>query len=208
MLDEFHVQLPGRFPDHPHRGFETITYLVPHSPGMMLHEDFSGHHGELAPAPSSRCVPPALQQACDWTPLLAQFAQVAQDDRAEIPGDSGQRAPASQAGNIEVIVIAGQAMGATANVFTNVPITYVHFIFSGAASHSHALPKDHNAFVYIISGEGSIGGSRVEPHSVGLLSADGNEDGVTLETTGEMQCVGLSGKPINEPINSSTVHLP
>ena len=47
MLDEFHVSLPGGFPDHPHRGFETITYLLPTSPGKMLHEDFCGHRGEL-----------------------------------------------------------------------------------------------------------------------------------------------------------------
>ncbi|RHY20309.1 hypothetical protein DYB32_010062 [Aphanomyces invadans] len=44
--DEFHVAIPGGFPDH--RGFETITYLLPHSPGKILHEDFCGHKGELA----------------------------------------------------------------------------------------------------------------------------------------------------------------
>ncbi|EQC41703.1 pirin (iron-binding nuclear protein) [Saprolegnia diclina VS20] len=72
MLDEFHVQLPGGFPDHPHRGFETITYLLPHSPGMMLHEDFCGHRGELAPGDLHE-----PEQARDWPPALAQFAQVA-----------------------------------------------------------------------------------------------------------------------------------
>ena len=210
MLDEFHVQLPGGFPDHPHRGFETITYLLPHSPGMMLHEDFCGHRGELAPGdlqwmcpgrgivhsemPASRNKPAIGLQL--WL-NLPKSLKMTEPKYQEIPAKG---LPRVKQGNVEAIVIAGQAMGETANVFTNVPITYVHFIFSGAASHSHALPKDHNAFVYVISGEGFIGGTRVEPHSVILLSADGKEDGVTLETTGEMQCVVLSGKPINEPI--------
>ena len=47
MLDEAHVTLPGGFPDHPHRGFETVSYLLPTSEGSMIHEDFCGHRGEL-----------------------------------------------------------------------------------------------------------------------------------------------------------------
>ncbi|KAJ0388606.1 hypothetical protein P43SY_010263 [Pythium insidiosum] len=49
MLDEFNVGLPGGFPDHPHRGFETVTYVLPTSKGHMLHEDFLGNQGELRP---------------------------------------------------------------------------------------------------------------------------------------------------------------
>lgn len=44
MLDWFSVKLPGGFPDHPHRGFEIITYM---QKGSMLHEDFKGHKGRL-----------------------------------------------------------------------------------------------------------------------------------------------------------------
>lgn len=49
MLDEFNVGLPGGFPDHPHRGFETVTYMLPTSKGHMRHEDFLGNKGELRP---------------------------------------------------------------------------------------------------------------------------------------------------------------
>lgn len=49
MLDELYVGLPGGFPDHPHRGFETVTYVLPNSKGQMLHEDFLGKKGELRP---------------------------------------------------------------------------------------------------------------------------------------------------------------
>lgn len=44
MLDWFNVQLPAGFPDHPHRGFETVTYLMS---GEFYHEDFKGHKGKL-----------------------------------------------------------------------------------------------------------------------------------------------------------------
>ena len=46
MLDWFKVSLPAGFPDHPHRGFETVTYLIS---GEIMHEDFKGHKGKIGP---------------------------------------------------------------------------------------------------------------------------------------------------------------
>lgn len=46
MLDYFHVKLPAGFPDHPHRGFETVTYMLE---GEFTHEDFKGHKGVIGP---------------------------------------------------------------------------------------------------------------------------------------------------------------
>ncbi len=46
MLDLFSVKLPAGFPDHPHRGFETVTYLLS---GEISHEDFKGHSGVIGP---------------------------------------------------------------------------------------------------------------------------------------------------------------
>jgi redox-sensitive bicupin YhaK (pirin superfamily) len=46
MLDYFNVGLPAGFPDHPHRGFETVTYVIENT---MMHEDFKGHTGNLGP---------------------------------------------------------------------------------------------------------------------------------------------------------------
>lgn len=211
MLDEFHVALPGGFPDHPHRGFETITYVLPHSPGRILHEDFCGHKGELAPGdlqwmcpgkgivhsemPASRDAPAIGLQL--WLNLPASL-KMTDPKYQEIPASG---LPRAKKGNVEAIVIAGEAMGEKANVFTNVPITYVHFLLTGPASHFHNRPSNHNAFVYIISGAGRVGGKSVEPHSVVLLTADANQDGVTIESMdGDLQCVVLSGEPINEPI--------
>ena len=44
MLDLFNVKLPAGFPDHPHRGMETVTYMIS---GSILHEDFKGNKGDL-----------------------------------------------------------------------------------------------------------------------------------------------------------------
>jgi len=44
MLDLFNVKLPAGFPDHPHRGFETVTYMIS---GEVAHEDFKGHSGTI-----------------------------------------------------------------------------------------------------------------------------------------------------------------
>lgn len=46
MLDHFNVKLPSGFPDHPHRGFETVTYMIS---GKIHHEDFRGHKGTIGP---------------------------------------------------------------------------------------------------------------------------------------------------------------
>jgi redox-sensitive bicupin YhaK (pirin superfamily) len=46
MMDFFKVRLPGGFPDHPHRGFETVTYMLE---GTFYHEDFKGHKGKIGP---------------------------------------------------------------------------------------------------------------------------------------------------------------
>lgn len=46
MLDEFRVGAPAGFPDHPHRGFETVTYMLD---GSITHEDFCGHKGTISP---------------------------------------------------------------------------------------------------------------------------------------------------------------
>jgi redox-sensitive bicupin YhaK (pirin superfamily) len=47
MLDEFKVAAPAGFPDHPHRGFETVTYMLPSTKGAFEHEDFCGHRGRI-----------------------------------------------------------------------------------------------------------------------------------------------------------------
>lgn len=49
MLDEFRAGRPAGFPDHPHRGFETVTYILPTSKGSFEHEDFCGHRGTIGP---------------------------------------------------------------------------------------------------------------------------------------------------------------
>jgi redox-sensitive bicupin YhaK (pirin superfamily) len=46
MLDEFSVSEPAGFPDHPHRGFETVTYMLE---GVFEHEDFTGRKGLIGP---------------------------------------------------------------------------------------------------------------------------------------------------------------
>ncbi|KAF0693797.1 Aste57867_15296 [Aphanomyces stellatus] len=214
VWDEFNVALPNGFPDHPHRGFETVTYLLPESPGRLLHEDFMGNKGELAPGdlqwmspgrgimhsemPASRDAPAVGLQL--WLNLPARLKMI-EPSYQEIPAS---RLPRVKKGNVEAIVIAGEAMGKKAAVFTNHPITYVHFLFSGPATHIHPLPPTHNAFAYVISGSGRIGGQDAATNSVHLLTTDAAQDGVTLEASGgPMQCVVLSGEPINEPVEQS-----
>ncbi|KAF0712262.1 Aste57867_4882 [Aphanomyces stellatus] len=118
-------------------------------------------HSEM---PASRDAPAVGLQL--WLNLPARL-KMTQPRYQEIPASG---LPRVKQGNVEAIVIAGEAMGEKAAVFTNHPITYVHFLFSGPATHFHAIPSSHNAFVYVISGSGRIGDEAVEAHSVVLLT--------------------------------------
>ena len=117
----------------------------------------------------------------------------------EIPA---QGLPRCREGNIEAIVIAGEALGQKAEVFTNVDMSYAHFIFHGPAELQHKLPTAHNAFVYMIDiapdVEVEIAGEKVKNHSVILFNQEG--DGIQVKSTGKMEFVVLSGLPIGEPV--------
>jgi len=130
---------------------------------------------------------------------LPQRLKMIEPKYQEIPAKG---LPRNQEGNIEVIVIAGEALGKKADVFTNVDMSYAHFIFHGAAEFTHSIPKAHNAFIYMIDidqdVEVEIAGDKVESHSVILFDQEG--DGIHVKSTGKMEFVVLSGMPIGEPV--------
>src|SRR5918912_772994 len=157
-------------PDHPHRGFETVTYLLS---GEMEHKDSRGHAGRLG--------------ACDvhWMPAGAGVVH------SEMPSEKFQREggrlhgfqlwvnlprekkmmrpryqeiPAAniptartEDGLATVRVIAGEALGARALIETVTPITYLHFTLRPGGRVSQKVPQEYNAFAYVIDGEGAFG---------------------------------------------------
>jgi quercetin 2,3-dioxygenase len=209
---------PGQnlgFPDHPHRGFETVTYLLE---GVMEHRDSFGHHGTLEPGdvqwmtagsglvhsemPGAEFVRRGgrLQGFQIWINLPRQDKMKAphyQEIKAtEIPTAH------SPDGTVTARVIAGEALGTTGAVKTHTPVQYVHFTLAPGASVVQDVPASLNALAYTISGQASyFGHNRVaEEGSAAQFAQDGSA--VSFHNSGDrpLELLFLAGEPLREPV--------
>ena len=197
-------------PDHPHRGFETVTYVLD---GEMEHEDSAGHRSLLGPGdvqwmtagrgivhsemPSHR-----MQQRGGrmhgfqiWVNLPARDKMAAphyqEIPRAAIPE------PATPDSLALVRVIAGEALGARAVIATRTPIGFLHWTFAPGASVAVPVPPDHAVCVYVFDGAVFVAGREVKDGELAVLG-DGNA--VHFEAGERAQALLLSGVPQREPV--------
>jgi redox-sensitive bicupin YhaK (pirin superfamily) len=152
-------------PDHPHRGFETVTYLLA---GQMQHKDSQGHTGKLGPGDvqwmtaGSGVVHSEMPQEDFfasggtshgfqlWVNLPSEKKMMAPRYQ-EIPRE-GLPVVESEDGKVWVRIIAGESMGRSAVIETVTPIQVLHFKLQPGAEHSQKVPDDHRAYVYVFGG--------------------------------------------------------
>jgi len=197
-------------PDHPHRGFETVTYVLD---GEAEHEDSAGHRGRLGPGDvqwmtagrgivHSEMPSRALQEAGGrmhgfqiWVNLPARDKMIApryqEIPRARIPE---ARTPDGLA---RVKVIAGEALGVSAVIETRTPIAYHHWSFEPGARIDVPLPPEHAAYVYLFRGALRIGDRVVRD---GQLAVLGDGDHVPFVADERAEALLLSGVPLREPV--------
>jgi hypothetical protein len=197
-------------PDHPHRGFETVTYVLD---GEMKHEDSAGHRGGLGPGdvqwmtagrgivhsemPSQR-----MQQQGGrmhgfqiWVNLPARDKMIAPHYQ-EIPR-AGIPETATSDGLVSVRVIAGEALGERAVIATRTPIGFLHWTFAPGASVSLPVPSDHAAYVYVFEGTVCVAGREVKDGELAVLGDGSAAHFVAGEWA---QALLLSGVPLREPV--------
>ncbi|MDQ5964743.1 MAG: quercetin 2,3-dioxygenase [Cyanobacteriota bacterium erpe_2018_sw_39hr_WHONDRS-SW48-000098_B_bin.30] len=218
LLDHLEpVQLaPGQAkgaPDHPHRGFETVTYLLD---GYMEHRDSKGNSGLLSPgdvqwmtAGSGVIHSEMPQQAFKERGGILHGFQL----WVNLPRTKKMKAPRYQdtkSGDIPVVsnsddtvsikVIAGEALGKAAVIETEIPILYLHLTIKPGASFSQPVPLDHNAFIYVISGTALSDGQQVQADELLLYNQDGQT--ITISASGDepLSVLLIAGKPLNEPV--------
>ena len=203
-------------PDHPHRGFETVTYLLA---GRMQHKDSGGHQGVLGPGDvqwmtagagvihSEMPHPDIVKHGGIihgfqlWVNLPAAQKMIApryQDiPSARIP-ESG-----SPDERVNVRVIAGDALGKSALIDTIIPITFLHFTLRPGAHHEQLVNAGHNGFVYVFSGEMLAGTQKTTVHE-GQAAIFGDGDNVRLAVAEEAdqnaELLLLAAPPLNEPV--------
>jgi redox-sensitive bicupin YhaK (pirin superfamily) len=213
MLDAFGSDKPddyiAGFPDHPHRGFETVTYMIT---GRMLHRDSAGHEGLLEGGDAQWMtagkgvihseIPQQQEGVMEgfqlWLNLPAKDKMCTpwyRDIKAsELPKFMTEQ-------GVQVTVIAGDSQrtkGAVRREATQ-PL-YLNIDLPAGKSFEQMLPAGHNAFVYVYRGEVSIAGKAVPIQRMAILANEPQADGVVIEANTNTKLLLISGKPLKEPI--------
>jgi len=211
MLDAFRNENPedyiGGFPNHPHRGFETVTYMIA---GRMRHRDSAGNEGLLGPGGAqwmtagSGLIHSELPEQEEglmegfqlWLNLPAKAKMCAPGYRDISPTSIPEHV--DDAG-VRVRVIAGESGGVAGAVQR--PDTEPLFLdlhLPAGSRFAQALPAGHNAFVYVYRGEVTVAGTAVVDRHMAILANHG--DGVLLQADGPSRALLVAGRPLNEPI--------
>ena len=213
MLDAFGSDRPGDyiagFPDHPHRGFETITYMIA---GRLRHRDSAGHEGLLENGgvqwmTAGRGVihseipqqEEGLMEGFQlWLNLPARDKMCAPWYRDFAAGDLPRFVTES---GVEVTVIAGESHGITGAVTRDATAPlYLDLHLPAGTRFEQPLPAGHNAFVYVYRGEAVIAGTPVPAQRMAILANEAEASGVVVEATRESRVLLIAGAPLGEPI--------
>jgi redox-sensitive bicupin YhaK (pirin superfamily) len=213
MLDAFGTDNPqdyiGGFPDHPHRGFETVTYMIA---GRMRHRDSAGNEGLLSNG--------GVQWMTAGRGVIHSELPEQEDGRMEgfqlwlnLAGKDKMRAPwyrdiqsaeipeFKTADGVQVRVIAGASHGVAGAIEreTTEPL-YLDLALPAGATFQQPLPSTHNAFVYVYRGGVQIGGTHVPVQRMAILRNGEDRDGVVLRADRPSRALLIAGKPLGEPI--------
>jgi redox-sensitive bicupin YhaK (pirin superfamily) len=210
---------PKGTPWHPHRGFETVTYLLD---GTFIHRDSHGGGGVITDGDTQwmtagsgllhiETPPESLVLSGGLFHGLQLWVNLPRDAKWTAPRYQDLRSKevlllSSADGGALLRVIAGDFAGHQGPGATHTPITMVHATLSAGAEVTLPWPADFNALAYVMSGQGNVG---PDGHAVksGDLTVFGAGDSITLRAaahgesrTPDLDVILLGGKPIREPI--------
>lgn len=197
------------FPSHPHRGFETVTYMLE---GRMRHKDSAGNEGLLTNG--------GVQWMTAGRGVIHSEMPEQEDGVMEgfqlwlnLPAKDKMRAPwyrdfngadvpvFTTADGVKVKVIAGSSHGVAGAVQREVtePI-YIDIDIPAGATFSQSLPEGHNAFIFTYRGAVEVGDKAVGTGRMAILANTAGADGVTIQATEASRLILIAGQPLNEPI--------
>ncbi|MBI1423575.1 MAG: pirin family protein [Gammaproteobacteria bacterium] len=210
MLDHFSSDDPddyiAGFPDHPHRGFITLTYMLD---GHMLHRDSMGNHGDLK-AGGAQWMKAASGVIHSEMPQQTAGLMRGFQLWINLPGKEKMSEPAYQEfsataipeynnSGIRVRVLCGEYQGVRGPIED--PFTQVQYFdvrLEATAQFRHALPADLQAFVYVFEGDARLADSPLPQHSFAVLSGG---DAIEAVAGGKgARFILVAGRPLKEPI--------
>ncbi|HYZ17774.1 MAG TPA: pirin family protein [Candidatus Acidoferrum sp.] len=217
LLDEMGPQdeVPGQVvgaPDHPHKGFELITYLLD---GEMEHRDSHGNHGILRAGDAQYMLgasglvhseepTEAFQRTGGRRHGFQIWVNLPREDKKlapaykDVPGSTIPVVHPSKGATARVL--AGPAFGVEGPVHTVVPWTYVHVTLEPGARITQPVGRDLTATIYVFEGTGAIGKREVRRGDYAVFNDDG--DAIELENSGKapLEALFLSARPTREPM--------
>ena len=213
MLDAFGTDDPedyiAGFPDHPHRGFETVTYMID---GRMRHRDNAGHEGLLQTG--------GMQWMTAGRGVVHSELPEQQQGRMEgfqlwlnLPARDKMREPwyrdfqaadipeVTTAEGVKVRIVAGESQGVAGAMQRDVtePL-YLDIEMPAGTRFEQPIAPSHNAFVYVFRGAVGISGSEVPVQRMAILTNGDDRDGVAFEALRPARLLLIAGKPLRESI--------
>ncbi|MDH5655507.1 MAG: pirin family protein [Spirochaetia bacterium] len=210
LLDEFKNENPddyiAGFPSHPHRGFETVTYLLA---GRMRHRDSNGNEGLLTPGAVQWMTAgkgiihsemPEMEDGLIWGYQLwvnlPSSLKMSEPKYQDIPPEE---IPVFKSDGIEVVVIAGSCEGVNGAANTSIPIYYLDVKLEKNRTFQMEIPQDMNSLIHMIEGEAWIGTDRVQAKQGDLAVLDSGEF-AQIKTDAGARFLLLAARPIEEPV--------
>lgn len=213
MLDAFGSDQPddyiAGFPDHPHRGFETVTYMIA---GRMLHRDSAGNEGLLQNG--------GVQWMTAGRGVI--HSEIPQQDHGAMEGfqlwlnlhssekmqapwyrdfQNDQLPQFTTPEGVAVTVIAGSSHGISGAVSRSItePV-YLDVHMPQGTRFEQQIPEGHNAFLYVYRGEVTVAGQTVPLQRMAILANTPQSDGLVVEAAANAKWILVAGKPLHEPI--------
>jgi len=202
-------------PDHPHRGFETVTYVLS---GKMQHKDSYGHSGIIGPGDvqwmtagsgvvHSEMPEERFSKTGGKMHGFQLWVNLPKKDKMKPPSYQefpSERIPIGQSddGKVWVRVVAGEALGAKAVIETRTPIIYLHYILQPQSEIIQQVPHHYNVFAYVIDGDGIFGFDKklVKDGQIATFNNDGDKVTITNNGNVPLSLLLIGGVPLNEPV--------
>jgi quercetin 2,3-dioxygenase len=203
-------------PDHPHRGFETVTYVLE---GAVEHKDSTGG-GIIGPGDvqwmtagggivHSEMPTDEIMRNGGTVHGFQLWVNLPRSDKMVQPRYQGiplDQIPTAESedGKARVKVIAGESMGVSAAIETRTPIMYFHFTLEPGARIEQSVPGDYNAFAYVVSGDVLTGDDAQQFHEGDAAVFAGDGDRIVLSVADAASTPAdvllIAGVPLNEPV--------
>ncbi|CAM3003175.1 pirin family protein [Paenibacillus sediminis] len=200
----------GVFDFHPHRGMETVTFVLE---GTLEHLDNKGNSGLLKPGDlqwmtagrgiihSEQPVPGDTVHSLQLWINLPSAKKMVETRYQDLHAED---MPVLREEGALIRVFSGSSNGVAANTLNHVPVTIVEIILEPGASMTQDLPSSYNGFIYVVNGEGYFGAEETKGKKQQVLwlgsASEGSESEVTIRAQQKLHAFLVAGEPIGEPV--------